>query len=94
MPAAELDKGSNAAVSSRGFTMLHELVSTLVDQVVDLRLVTESYVRSQVTFDGPIGGKRYVQRPDSPVEQAKQMQKARAVEGLDDWYDNLMKGVN
>lgn len=73
---------------------MHELISALIDQIVDLRLITEAYVRTQVELDGPIGGKHYVQRPDSPIDQAKKIQSASAAEGMEAWYERTMKGVN
>lgn len=93
-PLAELESPGGAAVSARGFTLLHELLATLIDQVTDLRMVTEAYIRTQVTFNGPLGGKQHVARPDSPVDLAKKIKINRERDHMDDWYKNTMREVH
>lgn len=80
-------------MSARGYTLLHELLSTLIDQVTDLRQVTEAYIRTQVTFDGQVGGKRHVARPDSAIDLAKKIKINTERDHMDDWYEATMKGV-
>ncbi|CAN5147371.1 hypothetical protein BH11ACT6_BH11ACT6_34950 [soil metagenome] len=83
-------------MSGRGFTGMHALLATLIDQIVELNMLTDSYVRANVKFDGegPPHGKKYVERPPTPIERAKQLKVARERLGLNTWYENLMKGVN
>lgn len=89
---AELEQTRNQPVSARGHTALHELLATLVDQIVELRLITAAWINTQIRFDGePPSGKRYVARPDSPIELAKQLKLDRERVGLDDWYERLMR---
>lgn len=92
-PLAELEGAGGGGVSARGYTLLHELLSILIDQVTDLRQVTEAYVRTQVTFGGQVGGKQHVARPDSPIALAKKIKIDQERDHLDDWYENTMKGV-
>lgn len=66
----------------------------MIDQVTDLRQVTEAYVRTQVTIDGQVGGKRHVARPDSAIDLAKKIKISTERDHMDDWYEATMKGVS
>lgn len=96
LPMSELDNPTTEPMSWRGFTPTHALLSTVIDQLVELKVITDALVRAQVTFDGdgPPMGKRHVPRPDTPIELAKKIKNERERLGLDNWYTTLMKGVN
>lgn len=87
---SELENPKTGPVSARGYTPLHDLLSAMVDQLATLRLLMECYVNTQVDIDGEIP-KRFVRRPDSAIELAKQLKNSRERNNLDDWYARVME---